>query len=181
MSTFRQQLKPRFAALGLIVLAIFGLLLFRLWTMQVVDGSAYAQQANNNRVREITLEAPRGRILDRNGVPLVVNRTTMAVTVTPEQMDNAEMLARLSNVLGVSVADIKERITSNREEALKPRTIAIDVPMTAVAYLSEHETDFPGVEVQAQAVVNSPIPLHPGALKYYQEKGISIPEKLIPK
>jgi uncharacterized protein len=36
-------------------------------------------------------------------------------------------------------------------------------------------------EVQAQAVVNSPIPLHPGALKYYQEKGISIPEKLIPK
>ena len=145
MSTFRQQLKPRFAALGLIVLAIFGLLLFRLWTMQVVDGSAYAQQANNNRVREITLEAPRGRILDRNGVPLVVNRTTMAVTVTPEQMDNAEMLARLSNVLGVSVADIKERITSNREEALKPRTIAIDVPMTAVAYLSEHETDFPGV------------------------------------
>ena len=156
MSTFRQQLKPRFAALGLIVLAVFGLLLFRLWTMQVVDGSAYAQQANNNRVREITLEAPRGRILDRNGVPLVVNRTTMAVTVTPEQMDNAEMLARLSNVLGVSVADIKERITSNREEALKPRTIAIDVPMTAVAYLAEHETDFPGVEVQAQAVREYP-------------------------
>jgi len=36
-------------------------------------------------------------------------------------------------------------------------------------------------EVQAEAVVHSPIPLHPGAVKYYKEKGIAIPEKLMPK
>jgi hypothetical protein len=36
-------------------------------------------------------------------------------------------------------------------------------------------------EVQAPFIVHSPIPLHPGALKYYTEKGISIPEKLRPK
>ena len=36
-------------------------------------------------------------------------------------------------------------------------------------------------EVKPEAIVNSPIPLHPGAVKYYKEKGITIPSGLIPK
>ncbi len=36
-------------------------------------------------------------------------------------------------------------------------------------------------EINAAKIVTSPIPIHPGALKYYQEKGIKIPEKLIAK
>jgi len=66
------------------------------------------------------------------------------------------MLARLSSILGISLADIKERVASTRLEALKPRTVAIDVPMLAVAYLAEHESDFSGVEVQQQAVREYP-------------------------
>ncbi len=156
MPTFRQRLRPRFAVLGLIVLGVIGILLFRLWSMQVLSGHAYAMQAENNRVREITLEAPRGRILDREGRPLVTNRMTMAVTVSPTVQDRNEMLARLSNVLGISLADIKERVGSKREEALEPRTVAIDVPMAAVAYLAEHESEFPGVEIEQQAVRQYP-------------------------
>jgi len=37
------------------------------------------------------------------------------------------------------------------------------------------------VEVKPENILFSPIPLHPGAIKYYQEKGIQIPDKLIPK
>ena len=156
MPTFRQRLKPRFAVLGLIVLAVIGVLFFRLWSMQVLSGNAYATQAEDNRLREITLEAPRGRILDRNGRPLVTNRMTMAVTVSPTVKGDDEMLARLSNVIGISLADITERVKSKREEALEPRTVAIDVPMTVVAYLAEHESEFPGVEVVQQAVREYP-------------------------
>lgn len=36
-------------------------------------------------------------------------------------------------------------------------------------------------EVKAEAILTSPIPLHPGAVKYYKEKGIAIPDKLIAK
>lgn len=124
--------------------------------MQVLNGSAFAQQAMDNRVREVTTEAPRGRILDRTGKELVTNRATMAVSVAPSAKNDDELLARLSTVLNMPVADIKTRASSSREAALAPRTIAIDVPMAAVSYLSEHEADFPGVEVRVQAVRKYP-------------------------
>ena len=156
MTDFRQQLKPRFAALGFVVLAILGLLLARLWTMQVLNGTAYAEQAVENRVREVTTEAPRGRILDRTGKELVSNRPTMAVVVAPSAKDDDELLARLSTVLNMPVADIKERVSSVKQAPLASRTIAIDVPLSAVSYLAEHENEFPGVEVRVQAVRRYP-------------------------
>jgi penicillin-binding protein 2 len=156
LPNFRQELKPRFAALGFIVLAVLGLLLARLWTMQVLNGSAFAQMAEQNRVREVTLVAPRGRILDRNGVELVTNRPTMAVVVSPSAKNDEKMLSRLSTVLNMPLADIKERASSVKEAPLASRTVAIDVSKEAVAYLSEHEAEFPGVEVRVQAVRKYP-------------------------
>ncbi len=156
MPTFRQQLKPRFAILGLVVVLVLGLLLARLWTMQVLQGSAYTAQSEENRVREVTVEAPRGRILDRKGRPLVTNRATKAVVVLPSASEDTTLMNRLSIVLSMPVADIKEKVSSVRESALTPRTVAIDVPMSTVAYIEEHPTEFPGVEVRVQAVRRYP-------------------------
>jgi len=156
MSTFRQTLRPRFAALAGVVLLVLGLLFVRLWTMQVLSGSAYAAQADQNRVREITTVAPRGRILDRNGKELVANRATMAVVVAPSARDDEDLLNRLSALLDVPAADLKERVESVKEAALASRVVAIDVPLSVVAYLSEHESQFPGVEVEMRAVREYP-------------------------
>jgi TRAP-type uncharacterized transport system substrate-binding protein len=35
--------------------------------------------------------------------------------------------------------------------------------------------------VKPEAIVFSPVPLHPGAVKFYKEKGIALPDKLIAK
>ena len=156
MPSFRQELKPRFAALGIIVLLVLGLLLTRLWTMQVLYGASYTQQAEQNRVRELTTEAPRGRILDRRGRELVGNRPTMAVVAESSVLTNKAVLNRLSVVLSMPVVDIREKIASTKEAALAPRTVAIDVSQSAVAYISEHASEFPGVDVTVQAVRQYP-------------------------
>ncbi|MRR10988.1 penicillin-binding protein 2, partial [bacterium] len=152
MPSFRQDLKGRFAALGLVVLIVLGTLFVRLWSMQVLSGDAYRAMADDNRVREISLDAPRGRILDRNGVPLVSNRPTLAVTVSPASKDDDDLLMKLSVVLGMPVQEIKEKVASKKEAALRPRVVAIDASDEVVAYLAEHEAEFPGVEVQVLAV-----------------------------
>ncbi len=124
--------------------------------MQVLYGAAFAAQADENRVREVTTVAPRGRILDRKGRELVTNRPTMAVVADRSVLEDPALLNRLSALLSMPVAEIKSKVSSVREAALAPRTVMIDVPRQTVAYLSEHSSQFPGVEVQVQAVREYP-------------------------
>ena len=80
------QLALRVAIIGGVALVMFGVVFFRLWYLQVLSGDKYKAEANNNRVREITIQAPRGRIVDRNGRVLVDNRYGLAVTVSPDKL-----------------------------------------------------------------------------------------------
>ncbi|MBE0475532.1 MAG: penicillin-binding protein 2 [Coriobacteriia bacterium] len=153
---YRQRLKPRFAALGIIVVGILGVLLVRLWTMQVLFGETFAAQAEDNRIHEIPLDAARGRILDRKGRPLVTNRAALAVTVEPGAKDDRPLVDDLSALLGIPADEIEERLSSVREAALKPRVVAVDVPMRVVAYLEENSERFPGVEAAVVAVRDYP-------------------------
>jgi penicillin-binding protein 2 len=165
LPSFQQELKGRFAVLGIVVVAVLGLLLAKLWTMQVLHGSAYAAEATSNRVREVTTTAARGRILDRKGRLLVSNRATMAVYVDPtsryvvvnsKSTTNTPLIHRLSTVLSTPATDIESRMFDKKQEALAPRMVAQDVPKEAVAYISEHPDLFPGVEVRAQATRQYP-------------------------
>src|SRR5476649_2767525 len=67
------QLALRVAILAFLALGVFALLFLRLWALEVLSGDRYVAQANDNRVRSIRLEAPRGPVLDRNGRLLVTN------------------------------------------------------------------------------------------------------------
>ena len=62
------QLALRVAILGGIALVLFAIVFFRLWYLQVLSGDHYLAEANDNRVREVKVEAPRGKIVDRNGM-----------------------------------------------------------------------------------------------------------------
>ena len=80
------QLALRVAMIGGIALVAFAVIFFRLWYLQVLSGDKYLAEANNNRVREIKVQAPRGKIVDRNGRVLVDNRTGLAVKISPDKL-----------------------------------------------------------------------------------------------
>ena len=65
---------------------MFAIVFFRLWYLQVLSGDHYLAEANDNRVREVKVEAPRGKIVDRNGTVLVDNRPALAVQVAPDRL-----------------------------------------------------------------------------------------------
>jgi len=156
MTNFRQQLKGRFAVLGIIVLLVLGGLAARLWSMQVLTGSTFAAAAEDNSTRQITLPAARGRILDAKGRPLVTNRPVMAVTAIPAVSEDATLVTRLSGVIDVPIAEIQKRLSSYKEQRLAPRVLRVDVPMQTVAYIVEHAADFSGVAVEESAVREYP-------------------------
>lgn len=95
--------RVRHSVLGIVALALFAALFTRLWYLQVLIAPEYRLLAENVRSRVVIEEAPRGRILDRNGNVLVGNRRSLVVTVdwqgfdkldTPDQNQLLTRLAR---------------------------------------------------------------------------------------
>src|SRR3954451_15096839 len=99
------QLALRVAIIGGVALVMFGVVFFRLWYLQVLSGDRYLAEANNNRVRDIVRQAPRGRIVDRNGRVLVDNRSGYAVVINPAKLPKdgdtkRQTFGALARVLG---------------------------------------------------------------------------------
>ncbi len=97
--------RARHHVLGIVALSLFAALFTRLWYLQVLTTDEYEVAARDNRTREVILEAPRGRILDRNGEALVQNRRVIQVTISWQAFDaldapeQSEVLRRLANEL----------------------------------------------------------------------------------
>ncbi|HEV7753021.1 MAG TPA: hypothetical protein VGO71_15855, partial [Baekduia sp.] len=77
------QLALRVAGAGVLAFVLFGIIFFRLWYLQVLDGDKYLAQARDNRVRTERIQAPRGDIVDANNLPLVRSRKATVVSLNP--------------------------------------------------------------------------------------------------
>jgi penicillin-binding protein 2 len=162
------QLALRVAILGGVALALFAIVFFRLWFLQVLSGDQYLAQASTNRVRDVTVQAPRGEMIDRHGTPLVENRRAVAVVVSPPKLSQqpaarTRELTRLSRVIGIPTKPQRCRVGTDvvrtmEADCLVRRgvwnlpyadvTIATDVSHDVYAYLAERAQQFPGVSIQ---------------------------------
>jgi penicillin-binding protein 2 len=148
--------------MGGIAIALFAVLFFRLWNLQVLDGDKYLAEAKNNRTREYKVIAPRGDILDRNGEVLVDNRTSLALQLNPGKLpeDPAEEraeLARLGELAHMSLKQVRRAIAEGEEVAAgAPVTLRRDVGFELIAYVEENQREFPGVSVQRVFVRHYP-------------------------
>ena len=149
----------RLTFLTLLVVSLFALLFARLWFLQVMAGERYSTLAEGNAVRTLSITAPRGRILDRNGTPIVRNRFAMVVSVQPKEMGERadEVLADLADLLGMSLQDVQRQIEGSRVSPFRPKPIAVDVPADIAFYIHENaSTRFPGVYAEPLPVREYP-------------------------
>jgi penicillin-binding protein 2 len=162
------QLAVRVAILGGIALALFAIAFFRLWFLQVLSGDEYLAQASTNRVRNVTIQAPRGEMVDRHGNVLVENRRAVAVVVSPPKLPQeagarARELTALSRAIGMPTRREKCRVGNDVLRAMEVDclvrrgvwnlpyadvTVKTDVPYDVYAYLGERAEQFPGVSIE---------------------------------
>lgn len=150
--------------LGVAALAFFAIVFFRLWFLQVLSGDQYLAEANQNRTRDIRVEAPRGQIFDRNGDLLVDNRSSWQVRVDQRQwrigltkerqllrFNNPAfepVLARLSKALDEPESRLKEKMRDSLlQEPFANAVVAEDVKYASVVKISENSEDYPNVDV----------------------------------
>jgi penicillin-binding protein 2 len=142
----------RIAILGGIALALLGLLLVRLWFLQVISGEEYAAAAEGNRLRTVVTDAPRGKLLDRNGELLVGNRTGTDVVVDPRELTGRrreQVLNRLAAKLdGVATAELLRRVEAGESRPFESVVVAQNVRPALAYYLAQRERQYPGVRLR---------------------------------
>jgi penicillin-binding protein 2 len=156
----------RLTFLTVLVVGLFLALFGRLWFLQILAGDRYTLAAEQNRVRSVITEAPRGRILDANGVELVGNRPALTISADRMQLldgngdpldeDADRVLDRLSALLRLERDEIVERLVSRRYSIFRPIPIAIDVAPEIVFAVREQQELFPGVVAETLPVRTYP-------------------------
>lgn len=161
--------RTRLLLFGVLVLGLFGALVARLWYLQVLTPETYQIQAQANLIREEPIPAPRGRILDRNGNPLVDNRLTNAVTIDkfaleealPNETDKRELAVRLAREISqtgrlTKAEAIQSAINDPKYGPFSVIPIATDVSEEFSILLGERLSEFPGVDVEPATVRHYP-------------------------
>ncbi|MGH9117625.1 MAG: penicillin-binding protein 2 [Acidimicrobiales bacterium] len=159
--------RVRLGVLGIISVSLFCALFARLWYLQVMAAPDYAVAAEANQRRTVVEPAPRGRILDRNGVVLVDNRISTVLTINSQifdelgEDDQARVVTRVAEEMTrygrpISPGEVRAEVTSGRY-GLTPVPIFDDVPEELAVYISERRHEFTdAVNVEPQAVRRYP-------------------------
>ncbi len=150
-------ISSRLVGFGVVVAGVFAALVARLWSMQLVSSDEYAEQAESNRTRTVTTAAPRGRILDRNGVEIVTNRPCLTVTATSDVVDDEIEMTLLGNLIGMPMQAVRRKIQDSSQGAQSARTVSVDVSRRVVAYIGEHPSLFSGVSVEQRTQRSYPM------------------------
>ena len=153
------------------VLLIFGLLVFRIFVLQVYFGDKYLQKSERNRIRMIPVKPTRGLFVDRNRNVVVDNRAAYSVSVIPYEVEEKDSVFDiLATILNISKQDIIKKVGEKKVGSFFPVKIKRHIEFNQLAQLEEHRLDLPGVIIEFEPQRRYPIgPLAPHAFGYLGE------------
>ncbi len=142
----------RLRIVGIVVLLLFGVLVLRLWTLQVVEGKTYAAAVTRNQVRVVSVPAPRGAIVDRNGTLLVSNTPQEEILLSrAEALQNPAIVGMVAALVGETPKQVQDSINNNQYSPYEPVPVATGVSESTVQFLQTHQSEYPGVSVESVA------------------------------
>jgi len=149
--------RARFIAFALSAALLFTLLGGRLFQMQVLSGTLYADRATAARTVDVPIKAPRGLIFDRTGRPLAVNVPSWTVDAIPADLPSATaaqtvILTRVAKTTGAQLATLVDRLNAYRGSPYDHVPLLHDVSRDQALILSEAADDLPGIVVAVDPV-----------------------------
>lgn len=111
-------LRVRLLLLRLTVLVMFTVLVAQLWRLQILEGGRFSRQADGNRIRIETVDAPRGVMYDRRGRILIRNEPSFRVSLVPAGVPRAitsTLLVELAHLLDLPLTDTRALARADRQ------------------------------------------------------------------
>lgn len=131
---------------------LFALIIIGLFCNQILMYGYYANLSRNNSIRVIPIEGVRGNILDRTAQPIVTNRLSFDVAIIYQEIgDRKKLVNLLSDLLGLSGAQIMDALEKAGERAYEPVTIAEDIDKEKALALEEAGFDVSGIVIETRS------------------------------
>ena len=150
----------RAIALFVVVVLMFGVLVARLVTLQIVEHETYQSRADDNRTKIQTLAPSRGMIYDRNGRILADNKTSFSLAIVPERADDLDaLLHSIVEILTLTPQHL-ERIRNALDKPRRPDSAVVVLEALSekqVAMLAVNRHRLRGVEVTSQLIRSYPM------------------------
>lgn len=151
-----------------ITIILFGILLYRIYDLQIRRYSDLSSEAVENMYRQYNVPAPRGIIYDRYNRPLVYNQSNYDLEVYPFEIRQSEHTWDvLSDILNVSAETLKERMEKNMNGYYRPAKIASSLDFKTVSLVQEYQLELSGVTLTSRPTRQYAQGIHAGHLLGY--------------
>jgi penicillin-binding protein 2 len=150
--------KTRTNVFRVLLIIVFFIYSARLFGMQILSGEIYRTRAQDISRRTYSIPTQRGEIYDRNFTrPLVVNRDTFAVNITPAEVPRGsmdEVINSIAYILDITADEIRERLPNQYLQLYQPVEIASNVPFSTIAAIAERKNTLPGITWNIKSIRN---------------------------
>src|ERR1700686_3344787 len=138
----------RLTAAQYMILAIFLVLAYGLWKLQVMESGYYASAAEKNRIRNVPILAPRGKILDREGRTIVENYPSFSALFlrdsTRDLNADADLIAQ---GLHLDPNEVRARIRHFFSmPQYQPIFLKEDITQDELAFIDAHRNELPELD-----------------------------------
>jgi penicillin-binding protein 2 len=149
-----QAFQDRFRYVYGILIIMVAILFLRLWYLQILKGEEFKVSAEENRLKKIKIEAPRGMVFDRERRVMLDNHPTFNVAITPQYFRAASVdqreatIDKLSRIINTPVKVINEVLGKNRNQpSFQQVVIKHNLSMNEVSLIEMEKLSLIGVEV----------------------------------
>lgn len=131
----------------IIIITIFILLVLRLIYLQLLNSEYFKDRSENNLLRTVYVQAPRGVIYDRDGQVLVSNRPSFNVEITTEDCpDIPKVLNKLSQISNISYDELNKKVKDHsKRRRFEPKVLIKDIDRDLLAKIVVHKYELPGI------------------------------------
>src|SRR3979411_3380164 len=138
----------RLTAAQYMILAIFLVLAYGLGRRQVMQSDYYALAAEKNRIRNVPILAPRGKILDREGRTIVDNYPSFSALLLRDSTRDLNADAEtISKGLHLNPEEVRQRIRRfSSMPQYQPIFLKEDITPDELAFIEAHKNEFPELE-----------------------------------
>jgi penicillin-binding protein 2 len=138
----------RLTAVQYVILAIFLFLAYGLWRLQVSQSDMYATLAEQNRIRNVPILAPRGKIFDRNGRPIVDNYPSFtALLLRDSSRDLNADAGLIAEGLHLDPKDVRDKIRHFASmPQYRPIYLKEDITPDEEAFIESHRNELPELD-----------------------------------